>query len=58
MTEEEKQVIDKALDAVEKQLKGRWAQLDREKKLEMLAAGGLADIARRDGKDFPAGGSR
>ena len=36
----------------------RWAQLDREKKLEMLAAGGLADIARRDGKDFPAGGSR
>ena len=36
----------------------RWAQLDREKKLEMLAAGGRADIARRDGKDFPAGGSR
>ena len=36
----------------------RWAQLDREKKLEMLAAGGLADIARRDGKNFPAGGSR
>ena len=41
-----------------RQCRERWAQLDREKKLEMLAAGGLADIARRDGKDFPAGGSR
>jgi hypothetical protein len=47
MTEEEKRVRDE-----------RWAQLDREKQLEKLAVGGLADIAWRDGKPFPAGGSR
>ena len=51
-------VIQRAVACMPQSKDERWAQLDREKKLEMLAAGGLADIARRDGKDFPAGGSR